>query len=63
MHIDALRSRYAWPLIAVTILSFAESNTATTVEFDDTPKDPVPPDLVLELGQKLQIGGIGDRVV
>jgi hypothetical protein len=37
---------------SVTILSFAECNTATTVEFDGTPKDPVPPDLVLELGQK-----------
>ena len=24
----------------------------STVEFDGTPKDPVPPDLVLELGQK-----------
>jgi hypothetical protein len=37
---------------SVTILSFAEGNTATTVEFDGAPKDPVPPDLVLELGQK-----------
>jgi len=37
---------------SATILSFAEGNTATTVEFDGTPKDPVPPDLVLELGQK-----------
>ena len=37
---------------SVTILWFAEGNTATTVEFDGAPKDPVPPDLALELGQK-----------
>jgi hypothetical protein len=37
---------------SVTILSFAEGNTATTVEFDGAPKDPAPPDLVLELGNK-----------
>jgi hypothetical protein len=37
---------------SVTILSFAEGNTAATIEFDGAPKDPVPSDLVLELGQK-----------
>jgi hypothetical protein len=37
---------------SVSVLSFAEGNTATTIEFDGTPKDPRPTDLVLELGQK-----------
>jgi len=37
---------------AVTVLSFAEGNTATTIEFAGAPKDPVPSDLVLELGRK-----------
>ncbi len=37
---------------SVTVLSFGEGNTATTIEFDGAPKDPVPPDLVLELGKK-----------
>jgi hypothetical protein len=37
---------------SVTFFSFAEGNTATTVEFDGAPKDPVLSDLVLELGQK-----------
>lgn len=37
---------------SVTVLSFAEGNTATTIEFAGAPNDPVPPDLVLELGRK-----------
>ena len=37
---------------SVTVLSFAEGNTATTIEFAGAPRDPVPPDLVLELGRK-----------
>jgi len=37
---------------SVTVLSFAEGNTATTIEFEGAPKDPAPADLVLELGQK-----------
>src|SRR5689334_20079493 len=37
---------------SVTILSFAEGNTATTIEFDGTAKDPAPSDLVVELGKK-----------
>jgi hypothetical protein len=37
---------------SVTVLSFAEGNTATTIEFDGAPKDPAPSDLVLELGRK-----------
>jgi hypothetical protein len=37
---------------SVTVLSFAEGNTATTLEFDGAAKDPVPSDLVLELGRK-----------
>jgi hypothetical protein len=37
---------------SVTVLSFAEGNTATTIEFDGAPKDPAPADLVLELGRK-----------
>jgi hypothetical protein len=37
---------------SVTVLSFAEGNTATTIEFDGAAKDPAPSDLVLELGRK-----------
>jgi len=37
---------------SVTVLSFAEGNTATTLEFDGAAKDPAPSDLVLELGHK-----------
>ena len=37
---------------SVTVLSFAEGNTATTIEFDGAPRDPAPSDLVLELGRK-----------
>lgn len=37
---------------SVTVLSFAEGNTATTIEFEGAPKDPAPSDLVLELGRK-----------
>jgi hypothetical protein len=37
---------------SVTVLSFAEGNTATTIEFDGASSDPAPSDLVLELGRK-----------
>jgi hypothetical protein len=37
---------------SVTILSFAQGDTATTIEFAGAPTDPAPPDLVLELGRK-----------
>lgn len=37
---------------SVTVLTFAEGNTATTIEFDGPPNDPVPADMVIELGQK-----------
>jgi hypothetical protein len=37
---------------SVTVLSFAQGNTATTIEFDGAPTDPAPADLVLELGRK-----------
>ena len=37
---------------SVTVLSFAEGNTATTLEFDGAAEDPAPSDLVLELGHK-----------
>jgi len=37
---------------SVTVLSFAEGNTATTIEFAGAPNDPAPSDLVLELGRK-----------
>jgi hypothetical protein len=37
---------------SVTVLSFAEGNTATTIEFDGAAKDPAPSDLVVELGRK-----------
>jgi hypothetical protein len=37
---------------SVTVLSFAEGNSATTIEFTGAPQDPAPSDLVLELGRK-----------
>ena len=37
---------------SVTVLTFAEGNAATTIEFDGPPNDPVPPDVAIELGQK-----------
>jgi hypothetical protein len=37
---------------SVTVLSFAEGNAATTIEFAGAPNDPAPEDLVLELGRK-----------
>jgi hypothetical protein len=37
---------------SVAVLSFAEGNAATTIEFDGAAKDPVPSDLVVELGRK-----------
>lgn len=37
---------------SVTVLTFTEGNTATTIEFDGPPTDPAPVDFVLELGQK-----------
>jgi hypothetical protein len=37
---------------SVTVLSFAQGNTATTIEFAGAANDPVPADLVLELGRK-----------
>src|SRR4029450_6373783 len=37
---------------SVTVLSFAEGNTAATLEFDGASTDPAPSDLVLELGRK-----------
>jgi hypothetical protein len=37
---------------SVTVLSFAEGNAATTIEFAGASNDPVPADLVLELGRK-----------
>jgi hypothetical protein len=37
---------------SVTVLSFAEGNTATTIEFAGAPKDPAPSDLVVELGRQ-----------
>lgn len=37
---------------SVTVLTFTEGNTATTIEFDGPPNDPAPADMVVELGQK-----------
>lgn len=37
---------------SVAVLTFTEGNTATTIEFDGPPNDPVPADMVIELGQK-----------
>jgi hypothetical protein len=36
----------------VTVLTFAQGNTATTIEFAGAANDPAPADLVLELGRK-----------
>lgn len=37
---------------SVSVLTFTEGNAATTIEFDGPPNDPVPQDLVIDLGQK-----------
>ena len=37
---------------STAILTFTEGGTATTIEFDGPPNDPVPADMVVELGQK-----------
>ena len=37
---------------SVTLLTFTEGNTATTVEFDGPPKDPATTDFVVDFGQK-----------
>jgi hypothetical protein len=37
---------------AVTVLLFTEGKAFTTLEFDSAPDDPVPPDGVIDLGQK-----------
>lgn len=37
---------------SVTVLTFTEGNAATTIEFDGPANDPVPADMVIELGQK-----------
>jgi hypothetical protein len=37
---------------SMTVLSFTEGNTATTIEFVGAANDPAPEDLVLELGRK-----------
>jgi hypothetical protein len=49
---------------SVTVFSFAEGNAATTIEFDGPPNDPVPPDMVIALGQKAghRDKGLADRL-
>jgi hypothetical protein len=37
---------------SVTLLTFTEGNTATTIEFDGPPKDPAPADVVDQYGQQ-----------
>jgi hypothetical protein len=37
---------------SVTVLTFTQGDAATTIEFDGPQADPVPADLVLELGRK-----------
>ena len=37
---------------AVTVLLFTEGKAFTTVEFDSAPDDPVPPEIVTDIGQK-----------
>jgi hypothetical protein len=37
---------------SVSLLTFTEGNTATTVEFDGPTNDPAPSDLVIDFGQK-----------
>jgi hypothetical protein len=37
---------------SVTLLTFTEGNTATTIEFDGPLKDPAPTDFVIDFGQK-----------
>lgn len=46
---------------SVTVLLFTENNAFTSVEFAGPPNDPVPPDLVIELGQA-QATAIKDRL-
>lgn len=36
---------------SLTVLGFAQGNTAVTLAFEGNAKDPVPPDLALEIGQ------------
>jgi hypothetical protein len=36
----------------VTVLLFTEGKGFTTVEFDSAPDDPVPPEIVTDIGQK-----------
>ncbi|ULE35073.1 hypothetical protein [Mycobacterium sp. IDR2000157661] len=44
---------------SLAVLTFTEGNTATTIEFDGPPNDPVPAEMVIELGQK-QAAAIND---
>jgi hypothetical protein len=37
---------------AVTVLLFNEGKAFTTIEFDSAPNDPVPPEIVTDIGQK-----------
>ena len=37
---------------AVTVLLFTEGKAFTTIEFDSAPNDPVPPEIVTDIGQK-----------
>ena len=37
---------------AVTVLLFTEGKAFTTIEFDSAPDDPVPPEVVTDIGQK-----------
>ena len=37
---------------AVTVLLFNEGKSFTTIEFDSAPNDPVPPEIVTDIGQK-----------
>ena len=37
---------------AVTVLLFTEGEAFTTLEFDSAPNDPVPPQFVIDIGQK-----------
>jgi hypothetical protein len=37
---------------AVTVLLFTEGKAFTTIEFDSAPDDPVPPEVVADIGQK-----------
>ena len=37
---------------SVTVLLFTEGKAFTTIEFDSAPNDPVPPEIVTDIGQK-----------